>query len=89
MQILSVILGLSLFIIIAYLLIGALIGWIAGIIMKGKGFGFIGNVLIAIAGSFLGGFVFKILHVNLNSFITAILGSILLVFLLNLIRGKK
>ncbi|MBN2663064.1 MAG: GlsB/YeaQ/YmgE family stress response membrane protein [Bacteroidales bacterium] len=81
--------GVSLFIVLIYLLIGAFIGWLAGVIMKGKGFGFIGNIIIAILGSILGGFIFKILHIDINNFVSAVLGSIFLVFLINLLRGKK
>jgi len=83
------ILGISLGVVVIYLLIGALIGWIAGLIMKGKGFGFLGNVIIAILGSLLGGFVTKILGIHLNSFITAVGGSVLLLWIINLLRGKK
>lgn len=89
MQLLFLLFGVSLFIVLMYLLIGALIGWIAGLITKGKGFGFFGNIAIAILGSILGGFVFRILHIDLNGFLTAVLGSIGLVLLINLLSGKK
>ncbi len=83
------ILGIGIFVIFIYLLIGALIGWIAGLLMKGKGFGFFGNIVIAILGSLLGGFVTKLLGIHLGSFITAVLGAILLLFLINLVSKKK
>lgn len=82
--------GISLFIVLMYLLVGALIGWIAGLIMKGKGFGFLGNIVIAILGSMVGGLVFnKILHLNVGSFFSAIGGAILLLFLIRLVSNKK
>lgn len=82
--------GISLFIVLMYLLVGALIGWIAGLIMKGKGFGFLGNIVIAILGSMVGGLVFnKILHLNVGSFFSAIGGAILLLFLIRLVSKKK
>lgn len=89
MQLLFLLFGISLLVVLIYLLVGAFIGWLAGVIMKGKGFGFIGNIIIAIIGSILGGFIFKILNIHLNNFITAIIGSIILVFLINLLRGKR
>ncbi|MBN2893844.1 MAG: GlsB/YeaQ/YmgE family stress response membrane protein [Bacteroidales bacterium] len=80
---------ITFFVILMYLLIGALIGWIAGLLMKGKGFGFLGNIVIAILGSLLGGFISRILGIHMGSFITAVLGSILLLFLINLVSKKK
>ena len=46
---------------IIFLAIGALAGWLAGNIMKGRGFGVIGNILVGIVGAVLGGFVFSLL----------------------------
>lgn len=89
MQLLFLLFGISLLVVLIYLLVGVFIGWLAGVIMKGKGFGFIGNIIIAIIGSILGGLIFKILNIHLNNFITAIIGSIILVFLINLLRGKR
>lgn len=84
------ILGVSLFVVLIYLAIGALIGWLAGLIMKGEGFGCVGNIGIAIVGSILGGFVFRrILGIEIGSFITSVLGAILLLFIVRLIKGKK
>ena len=78
-----------LFFVLMYLLVGALIGWIAGLIMKGRGFGFLGNIGIALLGSLVGGVVFnKILHLNVGSFFSAIGGAILLLFVVKMISGK-
>ena len=42
---------------IIFLVIGALAGWLAGVIMKGRGFGIIGNIVVGILGSFVGGWL--------------------------------
>lgn len=81
--------GLSILSIVIILGIGVLIGWIAGLITKGKGFGFLGNIVVAVLGSLLGGFITGILGIKIGSFLTAILGSVLLVVIVNLVRGKK
>ena len=48
---------------IIFLLIGALAGWLAGVIMKGGGFGLIGDIVVGVLGSFLGGWWrFRWLH---------------------------
>ena len=73
-----------------FIIIGAVAGWLAGQVMKGKGFGFLGNLGIAILGSMVGGLVFnKILHLNVGSFFSAIGGAILLLFLVRLVTKKK
>jgi len=55
---------------IFYLLIGAVAGWLAGNIMKGRGFGLIGNMVVGIVGAVVGGFLFGFLgiaaHVDEN-----------------------
>ncbi len=40
---------------ICFLAIGVAAGWIAGLIMKGRGFGLVGNMVVGVAGAFLGG----------------------------------
>ncbi len=44
--------------IIYFLLIGLIAGWLAGLIMKGSGLGLIGNIVVGIIGSFIGGYIF-------------------------------
>ena len=44
---------------VGFLLIGLVAGWLAGQLMKGKGFGLLGNILVGIIGAFLGGFLFR------------------------------
>jgi len=46
---------------ILFLIIGALAGWLAGQIMKGRGFGVIGNILVGVVGAFIGGILFRVL----------------------------
>ena len=47
---------------IALIFIGALAGWGAGYVMKGKGFGLLGNIAVGVAGALLGGFLFGLSH---------------------------
>lgn len=75
---------------IAFLIIGALAGWIAGNIMKGKGFGLLGNMLVGIVGAFVGGFLFGLLGLAsfgfLGSLVTATVGAIVLIYVVSLIK---
>ncbi|RIK72891.1 GlsB/YeaQ/YmgE family stress response membrane protein, partial [candidate division KSB1 bacterium] len=43
-----------------FLLIGLAAGWLAGTIMKGSGFGLIGNLVVGVIGALLGGFIFDV-----------------------------
>ena len=46
------------------LAIGAVAGWLAGVIMKGGGFGLLGDIVIGIIGAFIGGFLFGLLGIS-------------------------
>jgi uncharacterized membrane protein YeaQ/YmgE (transglycosylase-associated protein family) len=75
---------------IIFLAVGALAGWLAGIIMKGRGFGAIGNIVIGIVGAVLGGYVFAFLGITtgslLGSIIMATIGAVILLFLISLVK---
>jgi uncharacterized membrane protein YeaQ/YmgE (transglycosylase-associated protein family) len=45
---------------IGFLLIGAVAGWLAGQIMKGRGFGLLGNVVVGVVGAVIGGYLFSL-----------------------------
>ncbi|PLX47744.1 MAG: GlsB/YeaQ/YmgE family stress response membrane protein [Desulfobulbaceae bacterium] len=75
---------------IIFIAVGALAGWLAGIIMKGRGFGVIGNVIVGLVGAVLGGFIFGFLGITtgglLGSIIMATIGAVLLLFAINIIK---
>jgi uncharacterized membrane protein YeaQ/YmgE (transglycosylase-associated protein family) len=74
--------------ILVFLVIGAVAGWIAGQLMKGGGFGLVGNVIIGVIGSFVGGFLFGryISGGLIGSIVTATLGAIVLLVLVKLFK---
>jgi len=75
---------------IIFLIIGALAGWLAGVIMKGRGFGIIGNIVVGILGSFLGGWLLPMVGLGMGGdfggFITAVIGAVILLFIVSLIK---
>ena len=75
---------------IMILIIGALAGWLAGSIIKGRGFGLAGNIVVGIVGAVIGGYMFNFLGVNigglLGSLVTATIGAAVLLFLIQLIK---
>jgi uncharacterized membrane protein YeaQ/YmgE (transglycosylase-associated protein family) len=77
--------------IIAWLIIGAIAGWLAGLLVKGGGFGLIVDIIVGIVGAFIGGWLASVLHISLGggwigSIITAVIGAVILLFLIRLIR---
>ena len=68
-----------------FLIIGALAGWLAGRIMKGSGFGLLGNLIVGIIGGVLGGFLFGLLGISgsglIGSFVTATVGAVFLLWI--------
>ncbi len=73
------------------LLIGGVAGWFAGVIMKGFGFGLIGNILVGIVGGVIGGYVLGMTGMSLGSgmigsILTATLGAIILLATIGIIR---
>ena len=75
---------------IIFLAIGALAGWFAGNIMKGKGFGLLRNILVGIVGAVLGGFLFDFLGISaggiIGSLATATVGAVVLLFIASIIK---
>ena len=80
--------------IIIWILLGAVAGWVAGQIMKGRGLGTLGNIAVGIVGSFLGGWLAGQLGISgaqtggfsLASIVTAIAGAVVLLFIIGLVK---
>jgi len=75
-----------------FLVIGALAGWIAGQLMRGRGFGLLGDLLIGIAGAFVGGLLFRVLGIAsyslVGSLISATIGAVFLIWLIRALRKR-
>ena len=73
-----------------FLLIGLIAGWLAGQVMKGGGFGIVGDMIIGVIGAFLGGWLFSLMGISaggtIGAIITAFVGAIVLILLLRLIK---
>jgi uncharacterized membrane protein YeaQ/YmgE (transglycosylase-associated protein family) len=76
---------------IAALIIGAIAGWLAGLIVRGAGFGLIGNIVIGIVGALVAGWLLPRLGVSLGSgtvrdIINATIGAVVVLVILSLVR---
>ena len=75
----------------AFIIIGALSGWLAGKIMRGRGFGFITNLVVSILGAVMGGWLFKLTGVTtaegfVGSLIVSLVGAIVLLWLVSFFK---
>ncbi len=72
------------------LLIGALAGWLSGVVTKGRGFGPLGNVIVGVIGALVGHFLFGLIGVVatglVGQFVFALAGALLFVYLLGFIK---
>jgi len=73
-----------------WILVGLIAGWITGKIMKGSGYGVIGDIVLGIVGGFVGGWVMQSLHIYggglIFSICVAVLGAVILVVIVRLLR---
>ncbi len=75
-----------------FILIGLAAGWLAGQLVKGGGFGLVGDIVVGVVGALLGGFLFSTFGVStggglLGSLIVATIGAVVLLFGLRLIKS--
>ena len=74
-----------------WLLVGAVAGWLAGMIVKGGGFGLLGDIVVGIIGAFIGGWLLARLGIHLGVGIVSVVasattGAVLLLLILRLVR---
>lgn len=81
--------------IIAWIILGLLAGWIAGMIMRGGGYGLIGDLILGILGAIIGGWVTGALlgrdvvtGLNIESILVAVLGAIILIAISRAFTGR-
>jgi len=81
---------------LSWIVVGAIAGWLSGQVMKGRGFGLLGDIIVGIVGGLIGGFLaealFKVPNAvngfNLTSILVAFLGAVLLLFVARLFQGR-
>jgi uncharacterized membrane protein YeaQ/YmgE (transglycosylase-associated protein family) len=78
-------------ILLIWLVVGAVAGWLAGLIVKGYGFGLLGNIVVGIIGAFIGGWLFSYFGIALGTglvaaIVSATAGAVVLLVLVGLVR---
>ena len=83
--------------IVSWIVVGLLAGWLAGLVVKGGGYGFIGDIIIGVIGALLGGWIASyffhmgdpISGINLPSILIAFAGAVIFVVILRLVGGRR
>jgi uncharacterized membrane protein YeaQ/YmgE (transglycosylase-associated protein family) len=81
---------------LSWIVVGAIAGWLAGLVVKGTGFGLLGDIIVGVVGGLLGGFLASQLFnmpdavngFNLTSIVVAFLGAVVVLFVIRLLRGS-
>jgi uncharacterized membrane protein YeaQ/YmgE (transglycosylase-associated protein family) len=73
-----------------FLLIGLIAGWLAGKVIRGGGYGVVGDMIVGVIGAFIGGWLFSLIGIAagglIGSIITAFVGAVVLILILRAIR---
>jgi uncharacterized membrane protein YeaQ/YmgE (transglycosylase-associated protein family) len=82
---------MSLETILIWVLVGAVAGWLAGLVVRGFGFGLVGNIIVGILGAVLGGWLLGMAGVSfgmgiLGTIITAFIGAVVLLLIARMLK---
>jgi len=82
--------------IVAWLIVGLIAGWLAGLVMKGGGYGVVGDLIIGVVGGLIGGFLASLVFgadmvngINFVSIVTAFIGAVILIAILRALPGRS
>jgi uncharacterized membrane protein YeaQ/YmgE (transglycosylase-associated protein family) len=83
--------------ILAWLVVGLIAGWLASRVMRGGGYGLIGDIIVGIVGALIGGFLATTLlkmpnpvnGINITSILVAFVGAVILLAILRMVSGRR
>jgi uncharacterized membrane protein YeaQ/YmgE (transglycosylase-associated protein family) len=81
--------------ILSWIVLGLIAGFLASVVMKGGGYGIIGDIIVGIVGALIGGFVFSLFGaggvtgLNIGSIIVAFIGACILIAILRAVSGRR
>lgn len=78
---------------VIFIVVGAIAGWLAGMLFKGTGFGLLGDIVVGILGSILGGWIARYMHIHtlrgmVGHIIVATVGAFILLLIIKLIKKR-
>jgi uncharacterized membrane protein YeaQ/YmgE (transglycosylase-associated protein family) len=83
--------------IIAWIVVGLIAGWLTGLVMKGGGYGLVGDIVLGIVGALIGGFLASALFgipnpvngINIESIIIAFIGAVIVTAIVRALSGRR
>jgi uncharacterized membrane protein YeaQ/YmgE (transglycosylase-associated protein family) len=83
--------------ILAWLVVGLIAGWLASQVMRGGGYGLIGDIIVGIVGALIGGFLAAtflkmpnaVNGINITSILVAFIGAVILIAILRMVSGRR
>ena len=83
--------------ILAWLVVGLIAGWLASQVMRGGGYGLIGDIIVGIVGALIGGFLAAtflkmpnaVNGINVTSILVAFIGAVILIAILRMVSGRR
>lgn len=83
--------------ILSWLIVGLIAGWLASQVMRGGGYGLVGDIIVGIVGAVIGGFLAgaflnipdAVNGINITSILVAFVGAVILIALLRLVSGRR
>ena len=82
--------------ILSWIVVGLIAGWLAGLLMKGRGYGCLGDIVVGVLGALLGGFLATLVFggdfvtgINLVTILVALVGAIVLIWLVRILPGRS
>ena len=83
--------------IIAWIVVGLIAGWLTGLVMKGGGYGLVGDIILGIVGALIGGFLASALFgipnpvngINIESIIIAFIGAVIVTAIVRALSGRR
>lgn len=83
--------------ILSWIIVGLIAGWLAGLVVRGGGYGVLGDIILGIVGALIGGFIASALFnipdpvngINLTSIIIAFIGAVIVIWLLRALGGRR
>ncbi|HSN77801.1 MAG TPA: GlsB/YeaQ/YmgE family stress response membrane protein [Anaerolineae bacterium] len=83
--------------ILAWLVVGLIAGWLASVVMRGGGYGLVGDIIVGVVGALIGGFLAATLlnipdavnGINVTSILVAFIGAVILIAILRLFSGRR
>jgi uncharacterized membrane protein YeaQ/YmgE (transglycosylase-associated protein family) len=83
--------------ILSWIIVGLIAGWLAGLVVRGGGYGVLGDIILGIIGALVGGFVASALFnvpnpvsgINVTTIIVSFIGAVVVIWLIRALGGRR